>query len=126
MSLWKGGQTAGAAVDMQMVEALLRRSIALDDTLADAHFQLGNLYAARQDYQQSVPQYLRVIALAPKLADAHFRLGTDYTHMGEKDRAQTEFAVYQKLRAEHLAASDKEGDELQQFVYTSKAPTGNP
>lgn len=120
MSLWKGGQIAGAPVDMQRVEALLRRSITLDDTFADAHFQLGNLYADQHDYQQSVPQYLRVIQLDPKLADAHYRLGTDYTRTGEKDKAQAEFTVYQKLRADHLAASDKEGDELQQFVYTSK------
>jgi tetratricopeptide (TPR) repeat protein len=126
MSLWKGGQTAGALVDMQKVESLLRRAIALDDTLADAHFQLGNLYADRHDFQQSIPQYLRVLQLNPRLADAHYRLATDYTRMGEKDRAQTEFALYQKLRAEHLAASDKEGNELQQFVYTSKPPTANP
>ncbi len=126
MSLWKGSQTEGATVDMQKVETLLLRSIALDDKLTDAHFQLGNLYADRHDYKQSVPQYLRVIELDPKFADAHYRLGTDYTRMGEKDHAQAEFAVYQKLRSEHLATSDKEGDELQQFVYTSKAPTNNP
>jgi len=126
MSLWKGGQTQGVTVDMQQVEALLQRSVHLDDKLSDAHFQLGNLYADRHDYQRSVPQYLRVIELQPELADAHFRLGTDYTHMGEKDRAQAEFALYQKLRSQHLAESDKEGNELQQFVYTSKAPAPNP
>ena len=126
MSLWKGGQIDGATVDMQKVEALLQRSVALDDKLSDAHFQLGNLYADRHDYQQAVPQYLRVIELDPKLADAHYRLGSIYNHMGEKDKSQAEYAVYQKLRAEHLSASDKEGDELKQFVYTSKSPTANP
>jgi tetratricopeptide (TPR) repeat protein len=126
MSLWKGGQTTGAPADLQKVESLLQRSIALDDTLTEAHFQLGNLYADRHAYQQSVPQYLRVLELNPKLADAHYRLGTDYTRMGENDKAQAEFTLYQKLRAEHLAASDKQGDELQQFVYTSKSPTGTP
>ena len=126
MSLWKGSQTAGAPVDMQKVEALLRQAIALDDKLAEAHFQLGNLYADRHEYEQSLPQYVRVIELDPKLADAHYRLASDYTHLGAKDKAQAEIAVYQKLRADHLAASDKEGDELQQFVYTSKAPAGNP
>ncbi len=126
MSLWKGGQTAGAPVDMQAVESLLRRSITLDDTLTEAHLQLGNLYADRHDYPQSVPQYLRALELNPRLADAHYRLGTDYTHMGEKDHAQAEFSLYQKLRAEHLAASDKEGDELQQFVYTSRPSSATP
>lgn len=126
MSLWKGGQTAGTEVDMQHVEALLSRAVTLDDKLADAHFELGNLYSNRHDYQKSVPQYLRVIELNPTSADPHYRLATDYTHMGDKQKAQAELVLYQKLRAEHLAASDKEGNELQQFVYTSKAPTGNP
>jgi len=126
MSLWKGGQIAGTTVDMPKVEALLKQSIALNDELSDAHFQLGNLYADHRDYQQSVPQYLRVIKLDPKLADAHYRLGTVYNHLGEKDKSQAEFAVYQKLRAEHLSASDNEGDELKQFVYTSKSLTGTP
>jgi len=108
------------------VEALLLRSIALDDNFSDAHFQLGNLYADRHDYQDSVPQYLRVIELDPNFADAHYRLGSDYNHMGQKDESQAEYLIYQKLRAEHLSASDKEGDELKQFVYTSKSPTGNP
>lgn len=126
MSLWKGGQTEGVPVDMQQVESLLKRAVTLDEKLVEAHFELGNLYSGRHDYAQSVPQYLRVIELDPKFADAHFRLATDYTHMGEKSQAQEEFALYQKLRSEHLAASDKEGDELQQFVYTSKAPSTNP
>jgi len=126
MSLWKGGQIAGATIDTQKVEALLLRSIALDDNFSDAHFQLGNLYADRHDYQDSVPQYLRVIELDPNFADAHYRLGSDYNHMGQKDESQAEYLIYQKLRAEHLSASDKEGDELKQFVYTSKSPTGNP
>ena len=126
MSLWKGGQSAGEPVDMQKVEALLRRAIALDDKLAEAHFQLGNLYADRHDYQQSMPQYVRVIELDATLADAHYRLASDYTHLGAKEKAQAELALYQKLRADHLAASDKEGDELQQFVYTSKLPASNP
>jgi len=53
---------------------------------------------------------------------AHYRLGQDYVHVGQKGRAQAEFEVYQKLRAQHLAEVDKERAEVQQFVYTAKAP----
>jgi Flp pilus assembly protein TadD len=132
MSLLKGGHTEGAEVDMQHVEALLQRAIVLDEKLAEVHFELGNLYSNRHDYSKAVPQYLRVIQLNPTLADAHYRLATVYTRTGDKQQAQNELALYQKLRADHLAASDKEGNELQQFVYTSKsraaepAPTANP
>jgi len=52
------------------------------------------------------------------------RLGTDYVHVvGQKDRAQKEFEVYQKLSgAEHLAEIDKERAEVQQFVYGREGP----
>jgi hypothetical protein len=64
---------------------------------------------------------VRALELDPNLSDAHYRLGTDYVHVGQKDRAQKEFEVYQKLRAEHLAEIDKERAEVQQFVYAEKA-----
>ena len=89
--------------------------------------QLGNLYADQHQFERSIPEYVRALELNPNLPDAHYRLGTDYVHMGQKDRAQAEFAVYQKLRAEHMAEIDKERAEVQQFVYSSKtAPSTKP
>ena len=123
MSLWKGKRVEGATVDFALIERLLKKSIALDDTSAQAHFQLGNLYADQHQYERSLPEYLRVVELDPNLADAHYRLGTDYTHLGQKDRAQAEYAIYQKLRSQHLADVEKERAEIQQFVYSSKAST---
>ena len=125
MGLWKGRLAQGAAVDMPRVEALLKSSIALDGSIAEAHQQLGNLYADQHQYEKSVPEYVRATELNPSLADAHYRLGTDYTHLGNKTRAQAEFAVYQKLRSEHLAEVDKERAEVQQFVYSSRADNAN-
>jgi tetratricopeptide (TPR) repeat protein len=125
VSLWKGKRTGDATVDLSTVESLLRKSIALDDALPEAHVQLGNLYADQHSYEKSIPEYVRALELDPNLSDAHYRLGTDYVHVGQKDRAQKEFDVYQKLRAEHLAELDKERAEVQQFVYSTKttAPT---
>jgi len=63
--------------------------------------------------------------LNPDLSDAHYRLGTAYVHVGQKEQAQREFAVYQKLRAAHLAEVDKERAEVQQFVYSEKESTSS-
>jgi hypothetical protein len=41
-------------------------------------------------------------------------------HVGNKENAQNEFSIYQKLRAEHLAEVEKERAEVQQFVYSEK------
>ena len=121
MSLWKGDRTQGSATDSQTVEALLNKAIKLDDSIAEARIQLGDLYADEHEYDKSIPQYLRAIELNPDLSDAHYRLGTDYVHVGRKDDAQKEFAVYQKLRAQHLAGVEKERAEVLQFVVSERA-----
>jgi tetratricopeptide (TPR) repeat protein len=120
VSLWKGKRVSDPGTDLGTVESLLEKAIALDDSLAEAHVQLGNLYADEHNYDKSIPQYVRALALDPNLSDAHYRLGTDYVHTGDKESAQKEFAVYQKLRAEHLAEVEKERAEVQQFVYSEK------
>jgi tetratricopeptide (TPR) repeat protein len=127
MSLWKGKRVEAGDTGLSTVESLLKKSIALDDSLAEAHVQLGNLYADEHKYNESIPQYVRALALDSDLSDAHYRLATDYVHTGQKENAQKEFAIYQKLRAEHLAELEKERADVQQFVYSEKgAGTGNP
>jgi len=127
MSLWKGKRTEDPSLNLQQIKALLQKSISLDPKLADAHLQLGNLYSDQHDYAVAIPEYVRALELNPNLSDAHYRLGQDYVHTGQKDRAQQEFEVYQRLRAQHLAEQDKERAEVQQFVYTAKAaPSAKP
>jgi tetratricopeptide (TPR) repeat protein len=120
VSLWKGKRVENSSVDPGSVEALLKRSIALDDAFPDAHVQLGNLYADQRQYDRSIPEYQHALQLDPNLADAHYRLGTDLVHTGQKENAQKEFAVYQKLRAEHLAEVQREHEEVRQFVYSEQ------
>jgi tetratricopeptide (TPR) repeat protein len=122
LSLWKGKRAQNANVDNGMIESLLKKSIQLDPTFPQAMVQLGDLYGDQHEYEKSIPQYERALQLDASISDAHYRLGTDYVHVGQRDKAQKEFAIYQKLRAEHLAEVDKERAEVQQFVYTSRTP----
>ena len=126
LSLWKGKRVGDASLDLKMVESLLKKAIAANDTLPEAHVQLGDLYADQHEYDKSIPEYVRALELDPNLSDAHYRLGTDYVHIGQKEQAQKEFDVYQKLRAQHLADVDKEKTEVLQFVYSSKAGPAAP
>ncbi len=127
MSLWKGKRAQDPGLDLQQIESLLKQSIALDSTLADAHLQLGNLYSDQTKFADSIPEYRRALELNSDLADAHYRLGQAYVRSGEKDLAQKEFEVYQRLRAEHLADLDKQRAEVRQFVYSAKdSPSAKP
>jgi hypothetical protein len=61
------------------------------------------------------------------LADAYYRLGQAYVRTGEKDRAQEQFEVYQKIREQHLADLEKQRAEIRQFVYSAKdSPSAKP
>jgi len=120
MSLWKGKRAQDPGLDLQQIETLLKKALALDDKLAEAHLQLGNLYSDQNKYGEAIPQYLRARELDPDLADVRYRLGQAYVHTGQKERAQAELQVYQRLRAEHMAEVDKQRADIRQFVYSAK------
>jgi tetratricopeptide (TPR) repeat protein len=120
MSLWKGKRTQDPGLDLQQIESLLKKAIALDPKFAEAHLQLGNLYSDQNKYAESIPEYERALELSPDLADVHYRLGQAYVHTGEKEQAQQHLQVYQQLRAQHLAEIDKQRADIRQFVYSAK------
>lgn len=121
MSLWKGRRTETTPVDFATVAALLQKSIALDGSNADAHLQLGILYATQHEYPKAYPEYTRALQLDADMADVHFRLGQYYVKSGDKERAQHEFDTYKQLHAQHLADVEKERAEVKQFVYASQS-----
>jgi tetratricopeptide (TPR) repeat protein len=124
MSLWKGKRAQDAALDINQIGSLLKSAVALDPKLPEAHLQLGNLYSDQNKYSDAVPEYERALELNADLADAHYRLGQAYVRTGQKDRAQEQLQVYQRLRAQHLAELDKQKAEIRQFVYSSKDASG--
>jgi tetratricopeptide (TPR) repeat protein len=119
VSLWKGKRSEASSINYQQVQSLLQKSIALDGTLAEAHLQLGILYADQHEYAKSLPEYARAVELNPDLPDPHYRLGQYYVHAGQKERAAQEFQTFQQLQAHHQAEVDKERAEVRQFVYSS-------
>jgi tetratricopeptide (TPR) repeat protein len=120
MSLWKGKRAQDPTVDLSQVEALLKKSIALDAKISEAHLQLGNLYSDRSNFAASITEYQRALQLDDDLADAHYRLGQAYVRTGDKTRGQEQLEIYQRLRAQHLSDVDKQKAEIRQFVYSSK------
>jgi len=120
MSLWKGKRLQDSNLDLAQIDALLKRAIALDPSLAEAHLQLGNLYSDQHKYPDAIPEYQRALEINFDLSDAHYRLGQAYVHTGEKDKAQEQLQAYQKLREQHLADLDKQRAEVRQFVYAAK------
>ena len=127
MSLWKGRRVEDSDQDLHQIEVLLKKAVVLDPSLGEAHQQLGNLYSDQKKYAQSIPQYLEAIQRSPDLPDAHYRLGQAYVHTGDKQHAQEQLKIYQRLRQQHMAELDKQRAEIRQFVYSAKdAPSPKP
>lgn len=120
MSVWKGRRTQDPDLDLSQIESLLKRAIALNDELAEAHLQLGNLFFDQAKYPEAIPEYERARHLNPDLADAYYRLGQAYVRTGQKDRAQELLETYQRIRQQHLADLDKQRADIRQFVYEEK------
>ena len=120
MSMWKGRRAQDTSIDFQQIETLLKKATELDPKFAEARLQLGNLYSDQRKYELAIPLYERALALNADLADAHYRLGQAYVHVGRKNEAQQQLAVYQKLRTQHLADLDRQRAEVRQFVYSEK------
>ena len=124
MSIWKGRRAQDARIDFEQIESLLKKAVELDPKFPEAHLQLGNLYSDQRKYDVAVPEYERAVALNADLADAHYRLGQAYVHLGKKDEAQQQLAIYQKLRAQHLADLERQRADVRQFVVSEKKSDG--
>jgi tetratricopeptide (TPR) repeat protein len=120
MSLWKGKRAQDPDLDLGQIQTLLKKSIAQDPKLAEAHLQMGNLLSDQGKFSDAIPEYTQALELNTDLADGYYRLGQAYVHTGQKEQAQKQFAVYQKLRAQHMAELDKQRAEIRQFVYDAK------
>jgi len=99
LSLWKGvhGDTQG--IDEARVEALFKKSLALDPQSADTHLQLGILYHDQRREPDAISEFEAAIRLNPDNPETHYHLAQAYLRRGDKERGQQELRVYEKLRA---------------------------
>jgi tetratricopeptide (TPR) repeat protein len=126
MSLWKGKRAQDPAFDPKQIDSLLRRAVAADPQLPEAHLQLGNLNADQGKFTDAIAEYQLALDLNFDIADAHYRLGQAYVRTSQKDKAQEQFQVYQQLRAQHLADLDKQRADIRQFIYSEHVPGSAP
>lgn len=118
--LWKGNQIESKSdpAPVSQVESLLRRAQALNPNYADAYFQLGNVYVEQHKVQDAIDEYQQAIKVNANSANFHYRLGQALARIGKSDRAQEEFAIFDRLRKSESDATNKEQNQIKQFVYT--------
>jgi len=95
------GETSGQA------EALLRESIALNDTFWESHFELGVLLESKRAWAESAAELERAIQLNPGNSAAHYRLARVYDRLGKPEQAAAQRALHVKYDAEERAVVEK-------------------
>lgn len=87
----------GDPADETKAEQLLRSALALDPSLPDAHYQLGNL-ALKKDRMLEAQQHLeQAVKLDPQNAAAHFALARAYRRLGRGPQAANEMKLFERL-----------------------------
>jgi tetratricopeptide (TPR) repeat protein len=120
LALWKRDRGSENPDTLQQVEALLRKSSAIDPKLDLAYLQLGNLKFARGAFQEAVADYRKAVAANPAGGEAHYRLGLTYKRIGDGAKAQREFEEYKRIDKTETAAIERQRRELRQFIFVLK------
>lgn len=88
-------------------EQLLKSAIADDNTLAEAHYQLGSLALQRGNPSTALEHLLTAAKAAPESAKVHFALSRAYRRLAQDAEADRQEALYDKLK-EKEAAGDSD------------------
>ncbi len=84
-------------IEPAKAQALLEKSIALENSNPIAHFELGNLLDRKQLFEQAAREFERASALKPDDAATHYRLARDYDRLGRHDAAEKERQIHAGL-----------------------------
>jgi tetratricopeptide (TPR) repeat protein len=105
-----------SADDLRKARRLLARSLEIRPDYADAHLELGNVYAQDQRWPEAVEEYLKTVNLKPDLAEAHYKLYRAYLEAGDKVDAQQQLEMQRKLR-EREDQQDLHQRQVSTFLY---------
>jgi tetratricopeptide (TPR) repeat protein len=80
--------------------AMLNKAVALDGSLPEPHYLLGNLALSKGRTEEALQQLEEASRLEPNKGKVHFALSRAYRRLDRKQEAAQEFEIFQKLKAE--------------------------
>jgi superkiller protein 3 len=83
--------------EVEQAEALLRKSVSLNDRYWESRLELGKALEQKGNLEAAARELRKSIELNPKSATAHFRLGRVYDGLGKPNEAQAEYAIQGRL-----------------------------
>lgn len=105
VALLRQSETGDAAAEAR-AEQLLRAALALDPSLPEAHYQLGNL-ALKKGLMSEAQQHLeQAVKLDTHNGPAHFALSRVYRRLGRKEESAREMELYDALKGAESQADN--------------------
>jgi tetratricopeptide (TPR) repeat protein len=122
VNLWKRRKGPDDVESVAQAESHLTRAVQLDPKLGIAYLELGVMYSERKDFARAISSYRSAIQVSPQLEEAHYRLAQAYKRTGEKEKAEEELRVYDRISKSEDEEVERERRESRQFVYTLRSP----
>jgi len=94
------------AAQVARIKNLLKKSEELDDSMAETHFQLGNLAMKENKYDEALNELQIAAKLEPDLSKAHLALARVYRRAGRTEEAEKETELHRKLKANEEQNAD--------------------
>ena len=69
----------------------LNQAVSINPEFADAHFDIGRIYARRGDMNRAMAEFGLVFRTEPKYAIYHYEMGIIFEHINATDRARKEY-----------------------------------
>jgi tetratricopeptide (TPR) repeat protein len=118
VAIWRGWRDPDDRETAARARSLLTKAVRIDQTLADAWYQLGIVYSSLSEFPEAIAAFQRAIETGTQREEVHYRLGQAYQRIGESAKARSEFALYDELRKTAAAEEERERSQIQQFVFT--------
>jgi tetratricopeptide (TPR) repeat protein len=94
------------AEQVARIKSLLKKSEELDGSMAETHFQLGNLAMKENKYDEALNELQIAAKLEPDLSKAHLALARVYRRAGRTEEAEKETELHRKLKASEEQNAD--------------------
>lgn len=82
----------------------LKKALAIDDKLYEAHVSLGRALIRARRPAESISYLKRAVELAPDNPEPHYQLAIAYRHLGKRREAEAESAVVKQIHESRRSA----------------------
>ncbi len=95
---YKEGLSKVEAQDYEGAEQAFQNAIDKNPKNPNGYYGLGGIHNYREKYDLAEKSFLTALRIDPTFVDAHYSLGYTYEQMGQKEKADREYAIYRRLK----------------------------